>query len=113
MCDNIGIVTAYANDISYEKVFSEQLKSLASAGDLLITISGSGDSKNILNAIETAKDMKLKTLGLLGFGGGKASKMVDCSVVVDSKDMQLCEDFHLMFGHMVMKKLCGIEVISN
>lgn len=113
LCDNIGIITAYANDVSYNAIFAEQLKSLGEKGDLLVVVSGSGNSSNIMSAIHTAKALEITTLGVLGYGGGKAAKIVDHPIVLNSNDMQICEDFHLMFGHLVMKKLCNLQVIKS
>lgn len=110
LCDNIGIITAYANDVSYDAIFAEQLKSLGEKGDLLVAVSGSGNSSNILSAIHTAKALEITTLGVLGCSGGKAAQIVDHPIVIHSNDMQICEDFHLMFGHLVMKKLCNLRV---
>lgn len=109
--DNIGLVTAFANDLSYEDVFSGQLKAIMEPGDLLIAISGSGKSKNILKAIQYANEISGKSLGILGYDGGEAIKIVQQCVHIPSFDMQLCEDFHLMFGHMVMKQLANCSLI--
>ena len=110
LCDNIGLITAYANDLSYEDVFSGQINALMDEGDLLVAISGSGNSKNILKAIETAHQAGGKVLGVVGFDGGKQIDLCDHSVWVPSFDMQLCEDIHLMFGHMVMKSLSSKQI---
>ena len=110
LCDNIGLITAYGNDLSYDDVFSGQLAAIADEGDLLIAISGSGNSPNVLKAVESAKALGVKTLGILGYDGGKLMPMVGHAFLVPSFDMQLCEDVHLMFGHMVMKTLCGSHI---
>ena len=111
LCDNIGLITAYGNDLSYDDVFSGQLHAIMDEGDLLIAVSGSGNSPNVLKAIQAAKDLGGKTLGVVGYDGGALMKMCDHNVWVQSFDMQLCEDTHLMFGHMVMKTLCNCEII--
>ena len=108
--DNIGLVTAYSNDISYDKIFSEQLKNLMDKDDLLICISGSGNSKNIINAVEYANNLGADTIGIVGFDGGKLKKMSNYCVHVPSNDMQICEDIHLMIGHMIMKKITDCEI---
>ena len=105
LSDNIGLVTAYANDIDYKEIFAEQLKYSAKPNDLLIVVSGSGNSPNIINALIQAKKMEMRTLGVLGFDGGKAKELCDYHFHVKSFDMQLCEDLHLIFGHIVMKAL--------
>lgn len=110
LCDNIGLITAYGNDLSYDDVFSGQLATIADEGDLLIAISGSGNSPNVLKAVEYATGHRINTLGILGYDGGKLMPMVQHAFLVPSFDMQLCEDVHLMFGHMVMKTLCGSSI---
>ena len=110
LCDNIGIVTAFANDLSYEDVFAGQLKAILEAGDLVIAVSGSGNSRNVVKAIEYANEAGAETLALVGYDGGTLKKIAKHSVWVPSFDMQLCEDVHLMFGHMVMKSLCGSPI---
>jgi len=109
LTDNIGLVTAYANDCAYEVIFQEQCKALINPGDLLIAISGSGKSENILNAIKEAKNLGARTLGITGFDGGDVIKLVDKYFLVNSFDMQICEDIFTMFGHMMMKKICNIQ----
>jgi D-sedoheptulose 7-phosphate isomerase len=110
LCDNVGLVTAYGNDLSYADVFSGQIDALMDEGDLLVAISGSGNSQNVLNAIEAARRARGTVLGVVGYDGGKMKPMCDHSVWVPSFDMQLCEDIHLMFGHMVMKTLCNSTI---
>ena len=110
LSDNIGLITAYSNDLSYDEVFSEQVKNLLNPGDLLITLSGSGNSENVVKATLTAKEMNIKTLTICGFDGGRLKKVSDNSVWIRSNDMQLCEDAHTVFGHMVMKSLCGQDL---
>ena len=107
MCfsDNIGVLTAYANDLAYENIFDEQLASYANSGDLLIAISGSGNSKNILKAVEKAKEIGVSTIGVTGFDGGRLHSEVDLGINFPVFDMQLCEDLHLSFGHFIMKEL--------
>lgn len=110
LCDNIGLITAYGNDLSYEDVFLGQLSAIADTGDLLVAISGSGNSPNILNAVEYANFNGLDTLAVVGYDGGRLMSMAKRSIWVPSFDMQLCEDVHLMFGHMVMKALCNSNI---
>ena len=111
LCDNIGLVTAFGNDLSYDEIFSGQLKSIMEPRDLLIAVSGSGNSPNVINAIKYANSIGAETLAIVGYDGGKAKEISKNSVWVPSYDMQLCEDIHLMFGHMVMKELCGSSII--
>lgn len=110
LCDNIGLITAYGNDISYDEVFSGQLKAIMDEGDLLVAISGSGNSPNIIKAVEYANSIGGDTLAVVGYDGGKVKGLCRTAVWVESFDMQLCEDIHLMFGHMVMKTLCGYSI---
>jgi D-sedoheptulose 7-phosphate isomerase len=110
LCDNIGLITAYANDLAYEEIFSGQLKSIMDKNDLLITVSGSGNSPNVIKAIEYANSIGADTLAIVGYDGGKAMQLSKYSVWVPSFDMQLCEDIHLMFGHLVMKELCNTPI---
>lgn len=110
LCDNMGLITAYGNDLSYADVFAGQVDALMDEGDLLIAVSGSGNSPNVLKAIEAARRAGGKVLGVVGYDGGKMMPMCDHSVWVNSFDMQMCEDVHLMFGHMVMKTLCNTPI---
>jgi len=110
LSDNIGLITAYSNDLSYDKVFSEQVKNLLDVGDLLITLSGSGNSENVIKATNVANKMKVNTLAICGYDGGKLKQVSNKSLWIRSNDMQLCEDAQVVFGHMVMKKLCGEEL---
>jgi D-sedoheptulose 7-phosphate isomerase len=112
LCDNVGVITAYSNDIGYEEIFCGQLKSMMDKGDLVIGISGSGNSKNVINAIEYANANGADTLAIVGYDGGALKKIAKKNVWVPSFDMQLCEDIHLMFGHMVMKSLCSSKIES-
>jgi D-sedoheptulose 7-phosphate isomerase len=101
LVDNVESLTAWANDAEYSKVFSEQLKGLAQKGDVAVGISGSGNSPNVLRAIELGKTMGLTTIGLSGLGGGKLKDMADISVVVPSNSMQHTEDVHLLICHLL------------
>lgn len=111
LTDNIGLITAYGNDISYAEIFAGQLKALMDPGDLLIAISGSGNSPNVLAAAEYANSMGGETLAVVGYDGGELKSICDAAVWVPSFDMQICEDIHLMFGHMVMKTLCRYSIV--
>ena len=104
--DNMPTVTAYSNDVSYDVIFSEPLASLAEPGDVAIAISGSGNSPNVLRAMDTAKDMNLTRIGLTGFAGGKLKDKCDVCVIVPSDSMQVIEDAHLVILHSVFLALC-------
>ncbi len=101
LTDNIPWITALANDVSYDSVFSEQLQNLGQPGDLLIAISGSGNSRNVLNAVEVARQKRMTTIGWTGFGGGELASAVDLPVVVDSHHMGRVEDAHMIMTHLV------------
>lgn len=109
LIDNIGLVTAHGNDASYADIFSEQIKAIATSGDLVVAISGSGNSENVVRAVETANALGCQTLGLCGFTGGRLREKAKQVIWIDVQDMQLAEDAHAMFGHMVMKALCQPE----
>jgi len=106
LSDNVGMLTAYANDIDYNDVFSMSLASYAKKDDLIIVISGSGNSKNIIKALEKAREIGVTSLAILGFDGGLALPKANHSVHIQSFDMQVCEDIHLSFGHFIMKQIC-------
>lgn len=110
LCDNIGMVTAFANDVAYDEIFAGQLKAILDKDDLVIAISGSGNSPNVVKAVEYANQSGADTLAVVGYDGGTLKRIAKHSVWVPSFDMQLCEDVHLMFGHMVMKALCGSPI---
>ena len=110
LCDNIGLVTAYANDVAYDEVFVGQLRAILDPGDLLVAVSGSGNSPNVVKAVEYANSTGADTLAVVGYDGGRLKQAAKKSVWVGSFDMQLCEDVHMMFGHMVMKTLCGTPI---
>lgn len=99
--DATATMTAWGNDEGYEYIFSEQLKSLGRAGDMLIVITGSGNSKNIIQILKVAKKLKIETFGLLGFEGGKAKDLVDESIIIKSSDYGYVEDTHHILVHLI------------
>jgi len=105
LTDNIPTLTAIANDFSYNDIFSESLKNLANPGDLLIVVSGSGNSQNIISVLKTAEDLQVETLGLLGFDGGKAVKLVNHKVLVQSESYGHIEDIHMIYFHLLTEYL--------
>lgn len=100
--DNIPTLMAVANDIGYEEVFRFPLKNKMKSGDILIGISGSGNSKNIVNAMEYAKSIGATTIAIVGYSGGKMKEMADYNIHVNINDMQISEDIHMMLDHMMM-----------
>jgi len=101
--ENVPILMAYANDYGYEQVFVEQLKNLLQEGDIVIAFSGSGNSPNIINAIEYANLKNCTTVGITGYDGGILKKISTLSVNADVDDMQISEDIHLILNHIMMK----------
>ena len=110
LCDNLGLVTAFANDVGYDEIFAGQLAAIMAPADLVVAISGSGNSRNVVKAVEYANEHGGDTLALVGYDGGRLKQIARHVVWVPSFDMQLCEDVHLFFGHMVMKALCGSPI---
>jgi D-sedoheptulose 7-phosphate isomerase len=102
LTDNTPYILAWANDEGFERVFVEQLKNFASPGDLLIAISGSGNSPNILAAVEWANRKGLVTWGITGYGGGKLRKMARHNLHVDLEDMGMVESIHLLVFHWIL-----------
>lgn len=110
LTDNVAVMTAWSNDVSYNDVFSEQLKNLLNEGDVVIGISASGNSENVLRAVRYAKETRCTTIGLTGFGGGKLAGMTDISLVADSYDYGQVEDVHLIVDHIL--RLCIHETLK-
>lgn len=101
LSNNIGYMTAISNDIGYEEVFKQQLINLASKNDILISISSSGNSPNIVKAVEYAKKAGLIVIGITGFNGGKLKEICDYSAYVNVDSYELSEDIHSIFGHFL------------
>jgi D-sedoheptulose 7-phosphate isomerase len=102
---NAAVVTCLANDEGYDTIFATQLAVQASPGDILVVLSGSGNSPNILKALAKAKDLGVKSYAILGYSGGRAKAMADVSIHFAVDDMQISEDLQLIVGHMVMQWL--------
>lgn len=100
--DNIPTLMAVANDIGYEEVFRFPLKNKMKSGDILIGISGSGNSKNVVNAMEYAKSIGGTTIAIVGYSGGKMKEMADYNIHVNINDLQISEDIHMILDHMMM-----------
>lgn len=105
LSDNIPTIMAYANDVSYADVFVEQLKNYMAKGDLIIGISGSGNSENVLKAVRYGNENSGETFGICGYGGGKLKDIAQKSLVINSNDMQKVEDIHLIIFHCAMQGL--------
>jgi len=102
---NAAVLTCLANDEGYETIFSTQLAVQANRGDVLVVLSGSGNSPNILKVLAKAKEMGVKSYAILGYSGGKAKAMADVPIHFAVDDMQISEDLQLIVGHMVMQWL--------
>ena len=103
--DNSAILTAWANDSTYEDVFVRQLEPFIGAGDVALGISGSGNSPNVLRALELARRVGATTVGFAGFGGGRMKDLLDCPIVVASNNMQQIEDAHVILSHLIFVDL--------
>lgn len=104
---NPAVLTCLANDEGYDQAFAAQLAVQARAGDVLVVFSGSGNSPNIVRVLETAREMGIKSYGVLGFDGGKAKALCDVSIHFETTDMQIAEDAQLILGHMIVQHLSG------
>ncbi len=101
LTDNVEWMTALSNDISYDDVYVEQLKNHAEKGDVLLAISGSGNSENVLRAVRYANEIGCTTVGFTGFGGGKLKGLAQASIVADANHMGRVEDLHLVLQHLI------------
>jgi D-sedoheptulose 7-phosphate isomerase len=118
LCDSMPSILAAANDIGYQRVFRVMLEDIITPGDLLIAFSGSGNSNNILEAVEYAKSKHVLTVGFCGFDGGELKKLCDIPVHVPVNDMQITEDIHLMICHYLVRHykdfaLFGVSAIRE
>lgn len=101
LTDNVATMTAWSNDVSYDDVFIEQLKNLVNPDDVVIGISASGNSENIIRAMQHASQIGCRTIGWSGFGGGKLAEICDVNVIVDSNQYGPVEDVHLILNHIL------------
>lgn len=109
LTDNVSIMTALGNDIGYDAIFAEQLAPLVRPGDVAIGISGSGNSRNVLNAVQVAREAGAITIGFCGYDGGQLKPMVDIAVHVPSDVMAMVEDVHLMLEHAICERLLALR----
>ena len=107
LSSNPSVVTCLANDIGYENIYSEQLRVKADPGDVLVVLSGSGNSQNVVNALEMGNRLGMHTFAILGFSGGKCKELAHTSLHFAIDDMQIAEDLQLVVFHMVMQYLCS------
>ena len=104
---NSAVLTCLANDIGYERIYSEQLRVKANPGDVLIVFSGSGNSPNVVSALEMGNSIGMKTFAVLGYSGGKCKEIAHNPIHFEIDDMQIAEDLQLVVGHMCMQWLCA------
>lgn len=102
---NAAVLTCLANDVGYDHIYSEQLKVKARPGDILIVLSGSGNSPNVVKAIETGNVIGMKTFAILGYSGGRCRESAQHPIHFEIDDMQIAEDLQLIIGHMCMQWL--------
>lgn len=102
---NPAVISCLANDVDYSEIFSEQLLVKADAGDLLLVLSGSGNSSNIVRALEIGNEIGLKTFAILGYSGGRCAELAQTPIHFPIDDMQISEDLQLVVGHMCMQWL--------
>lgn len=105
LTDNVPLLTAWANDSAYSDVFAEQLENLVEPGDVVVAISGSGNSPNVLKAVELARARGAATIGWTGFQGGRLKDLVDVVIIVPSDSMAQIEDVHLTLNHALAEAL--------
>lgn len=114
LTDNIPLITAYANDLSYEDIFIQQLRNLVDKDDVVIALSGSGNSRNVIKAVQYAKRNGAKTIGFLGFKtGGRLAKVVDCAVIAASNHYGPCEDIQLILDHIITSTLARMKHLHD
>ena len=99
LTDNVPLMTAWANDSRYEDIFAEQLANFVRKDDIAFAISGSGNSQNVLNALELAREAEATTISLAGYSGGRMKELCDVCMIVPSDNMQIIEDLHLCVAH--------------
>ncbi|MBM3946935.1 MAG: SIS domain-containing protein [SAR202 cluster bacterium] len=107
LTDNTSRLTAVANDVSYDVVFTAQLNGMVRAGDVVVLISGSGNSPNVVNAARMAKESGARVIGITGFGGGKLHAMSDCGVMLSLRRYGPVEDVHVTLAHLIPQLLRG------
>jgi D-sedoheptulose 7-phosphate isomerase len=105
LADHISLILAVGNDASFAEIYAEQIKSHGRPGDIALGISGSGNSPNVLRALEEARKLGMTTVGFIGTGGGKMTALCDVSIIVPSSNMQHIEDLHHIMLHLVASYL--------
>jgi len=105
LVDSIPLLTAWSNDTNFANVFAGQARCWLRPGDILVAISGSGNSQNIVDAVKTANELGAITIGWSGYGGGKLASIAQHSIVVHNNNMQLVEDLHMIIGHLIFTEI--------
>lgn len=114
LTDNVAVMTAYGNDLGFDDIFVQQLRNLVETDDIVIALTGSGNSPNVVKAVEYAKLCGAKTIGILGFKtGGKLGKIVDYSIIVDSNHYGPIEDIQLTLSHMIAAWIAKVKNIHD
>jgi D-sedoheptulose 7-phosphate isomerase len=101
LTDNVPLMTAWANDASFGEIFAEQLRDLVEKDDLVLAISGSGNSENVVRGLQVARELGAKTMAFTGFSGGRVKALADLCLIVPSENMQHIEDAHLVSAHAI------------
>lgn len=109
LCSNDSVMTCLANDIGYENIFSYQIETLARSGDILVVFTGSGNSENIVRALDAAKKIGICCAGIIGFDGGKSLAKLDIPVHIKINDMQIAEDAQQIITHMITKIISQLK----
>ena len=110
---NAAVLTCLANDLGYDNIYSEQIRIKGNPGDVLIVLSGSGNSANVVKAIEVANQLKMKTFAILGFTGGHCKRLAQYPIHFEVDDMQIAEDLQLIVGHICMQWLNDQDISAN
>jgi D-sedoheptulose 7-phosphate isomerase len=107
LCANPAVLTCLANDLGYHSIYSQQLRVKARVGDVLIVLSGSGNSPNVVKALETGNEIGMNTFAILAFDGGRCRELAQHPIHFELDDMQIAEDLQLIIGHLCMQWLCA------
>lgn len=114
LTDNVAVMTAFANDLSFDEIFIQQLRNLIEKDDVVIAISGSGNSKNVIKAVEYANSCGAETIGFLGFKtGGKLAQLVTIPVIVNSQHYGPIEDIHCILNHVIASWIAKIKHVHD
>lgn len=105
LTDHVPLITAWSNDTHYEHIFAEQLANLIEPGDVVIGISASGNSPNVINAVKLAQQSRAATIGLLGATGGKLKSIVDAAVLAPGQNIEQEEDAHMILAHVITRHM--------